>query len=1755
MTESVLDCADMPFACRNIEPSRLGAHEVPQDEDYEKKCVLYTVANNAIVGTLLQLSSLVRHADDLFCDISEECQKVYERTDKVSKRILSLENAVGKLDAKQAKIPEGDLKQFTAVTTHHQARHGYDANLFQTTNRPQCVQDLYNLSDPNPTKVIRAADLYRKDGLSGSKMFKCWPVLMNEKAVRTPDLNLPRRIQRVRSFEKKYKTLKIRERPKTIHGWDEFNFDDCKNELSEEKSKTTECLTSPEPPVVVSIDTSGSNFERMQSFRSSDHRYASKEEKEKKKRRRRTVSGVQNIMSEIEKFERKHKVHNCGRQTPRSYSFDDLDADDDDVERDEGILKYLDEIEGKMEERLEEEKAQKIMKFFPCRRSRSLPRCMKLSSVTRSLSADRKSQKDLNTSYVSSSISIASLTSNASSRLSRSAKRSSIIGNKIKSLVTNVKDKPKPRPKSLDIDTLLDCKARPRCSIEEHERSKSTYSLERNHTQTIPDGLLSKSRPQRSSSTIGPGSYYNFESSTLPRAQARKYDFPWESLPKDWTTSVKLREISKRRAREDRQSSSGNWSQSGTSSNRHSLDSDLRSEGTKFTSQYSLGKDSGRDSLTLEEENGCITDGTSTAGYAADTQSTITGDSVSVGNPKSDFTQLDTEAWIQSLAVRAAKREAEESLEKSSTLSRLTRQNILALDLMLAEGSPKRLADEESSVYSVDQEGFYTSFHNDSGLKKSTNTLVDESESFDISPTKDSASICSADSVIHRPPVDSDKFAGLRKGHGILQPKVISKVIPPTPPNDNTSHCPNQEEKLTESDRPELHSYPSHDSTVSESDAEAVFTRVQEKTNLSSTGFPSLVALSTSDDESSPESKSEKVKKGLSETVSDLGLSDIKDTSGFSFVQFQSRSCLDSSCSDFSFSSLKHSKSTLECTDQGYDSLSNICNKSVSSPEKSAAGYQSWPRTHKSHPGILKTPEKQGDTTRPQKTLNFNPVVNLFKEGAQGSVQVQLPSPTSSSCSESNNSLYPVHHMSSFQTAADQSYTLTVPVESDHSENQDKTLPSKYQPTITVTPRSRSRSRSGDRLSEGERSEKSKLQSNKSSGKKKEPIYAKTSVKPKAQSTPHVSANPPTSKQTSPSLYAVSPVMAPRETKRADSVTSTNSSKSSYMDMNSLKSAGSFSSLTSSESLNDTAQNCSTYMSMSSPCSSPNLSNMDFSISSTPSGSMDSLLDLRKTPTNELENDTYRINTNILVSQHNTSATWTGNRRLESVQSSSRKVNGSHENEAEQSQGHFRDINSSPVITPSRRSLDSSRNDLTYVTQRSFDSSRESLNSTNSDNQDSPSQTSRDSSRSIPRQAGRRSRADTRQEPSYRATNRRSLPSDMSGAKVQVRNVPLNDTRHSANTASGQQQPQHSVSSSRSFPLGFNSVLLSNSSHNSGRIDTESSDGISATRKHGYSSSSSTAGSNSSAADNGQSSRSDSYRIAMGNRTGSYRNAVHGNKSLPVLPPTRQSGPYRVAMDMSPNRAFNSKPIEDDVMSRADSYRIAVRNTNGIVPDMANRNTSYRVAVNDDIPSVVSTKLDALGMEDNKLLSGRDIRRMGITDVDQVKDVNPQVIMRGSKSASDVQMRIRDSKPVSETVRPNTSQSTSRLSQQTTPQQTNSQTGGRIRQCFKQDVDPIQVVATVDNNNVSKRTNKNDQNRSSTYIQFDPIFEDTEDFSNIGDLDLSSLDYSKSISNTSKAKYGLINGTMKDANANTVKMKKSGSGNLEVENDWRFSQV
>lgn len=188
-----------------------------------------------------------------------------------------------------------------------------------------------------------------------------------------------------------------------------------------------------------------------------------------------------------------------------------------------------------------------------------MPRCMKVgASQCRGVmvfeqdehSKDKdKSIVTATSGYASSSLSLGS--TGGSSTSSRATKRSSIISNKIKSFVAGTL---RPRPKSLDFDTIDILGNDADVEDDSSSSTRSKVTLKRKFSPSMPDDISSLSSSRES--TVGPGTYYYFTSSTLPRAQARKYDFPWESLPKDWTTAVKLREIS-RRKKEERNSSSG----------------------------------------------------------------------------------------------------------------------------------------------------------------------------------------------------------------------------------------------------------------------------------------------------------------------------------------------------------------------------------------------------------------------------------------------------------------------------------------------------------------------------------------------------------------------------------------------------------------------------------------------------------------------------------------------------------------------------------------------------------------------------------------------------------------------------------------------------------------------------------------------------------------------------------------------------------------------------------------------------------------------------------------------------------------------------------------------------------------------------------------------------------------------------------------------------------------------------------------------
>ena len=93
----------MPLADRTVLPSCLGRRAIAEEDQTEENS-LTAVAHNAVLGTIIQLASLVRHADDIFCDLAEECQLVFEKTESINLKLHALGKKIEGLDSTEVTI-------------------------------------------------------------------------------------------------------------------------------------------------------------------------------------------------------------------------------------------------------------------------------------------------------------------------------------------------------------------------------------------------------------------------------------------------------------------------------------------------------------------------------------------------------------------------------------------------------------------------------------------------------------------------------------------------------------------------------------------------------------------------------------------------------------------------------------------------------------------------------------------------------------------------------------------------------------------------------------------------------------------------------------------------------------------------------------------------------------------------------------------------------------------------------------------------------------------------------------------------------------------------------------------------------------------------------------------------------------------------------------------------------------------------------------------------------------------------------------------------------------------------------------------------------------------------------------------------------------------------------------------------------------------------------------------------------------------
>ncbi|GFO12350.1 hypothetical protein PoB_003885500 [Plakobranchus ocellatus] len=547
-----------------------------------------------------------------------------------------------------------------------------------------------------------------------------------------------------------------------------------------------------------------------------------------------------------------------------------------------------------------------------------------------------------------------------------------------------------------------------------------------------------------------------------------------------------------------------NWSQSNFSSNRQSLESEAakyssvgHSGSSSRLSQHSQGRDSGRGSPKyLHKSRHELDQGY--MGDAASTESVVSSSSTAADGSSTvaEGSSCNGDDWLRALAERAASRGdvTSTSAEALAQLSRVTRQNIQNLDLLVPGRKHKRRSlppqdlDNES-IYSVDQEGFFTSFHTDSGLKRSSTELLDtegederqESLSYcgfdddlilpprEIRGSKSLQSMSSSNtmgSIMVRPQLDKDLgwsstsvsspdlvcLSGNKKtsqvghsrledqgevsesstaGHsgsdlscelddrtdctdtGTIKPREKKKKLgppPPPPPRSSSISSSSTNNKtrdpLNLSNR-RLSSDGSIDSSVSNttslqavnaspqcpqpaasssssspdegSDHETIYARLKLKTSISVHTFPSWCAGLVSDDEDLASVKANPLSASHERLHAEA--SEVQEM----FTKGHVGSLLHNNS--------KANPSPFSTTAVVLDDLDFPAN--------------SWPRGKRlTSAGILKTPEKEkitkGSNHGHSKTLNFDPVVNLFD--AQTPHSVQMPLSYLSSSDESGSS-------------------------------------------------------------------------------------------------------------------------------------------------------------------------------------------------------------------------------------------------------------------------------------------------------------------------------------------------------------------------------------------------------------------------------------------------------------------------------------------------------------------------------------------------------------------------------------------------------------------------------------------------------------------------------------------------------------------------------------------------------------------------------
>ncbi|XP_017025748.1 actin-binding protein WASF3 isoform X3 [Drosophila kikkawai] len=153
----------MPLPKRSIEPVHVARSVYQQDE--LQSVELETVTNTTLTNIIRQLSSLSKHAEDVFGELARDVGNIGDRANSLQARIDRLAIKVTQLDSTVEEVPLTDITRKKAF----KSAKVFDQQIFSRATMPAPMMETYAQCDKPPP--LDKLNVYRDDGKDGLKFY------------------------------------------------------------------------------------------------------------------------------------------------------------------------------------------------------------------------------------------------------------------------------------------------------------------------------------------------------------------------------------------------------------------------------------------------------------------------------------------------------------------------------------------------------------------------------------------------------------------------------------------------------------------------------------------------------------------------------------------------------------------------------------------------------------------------------------------------------------------------------------------------------------------------------------------------------------------------------------------------------------------------------------------------------------------------------------------------------------------------------------------------------------------------------------------------------------------------------------------------------------------------------------------------------------------------------------------------------------------------------------------------------------------------------------------------------------------------------------------------------------------------------------------------------------------------------------------------------------------------------------------------